>query len=173
MREVHERPGAVTHGAAVGEGARRGALSSALCKHWKVDCFIYLKKDKTFCRRGFSAVRLKCNTQFLLHCLISGFSSSLVMCWRFCACCLVSLHAERLFVILRVFYAQLFGSFAESKLDTRDRVSGCGSGNKKSTYLAAREPLRVFLRCRFSERDCVAFTATLRESSHRHGRGDL
>lgn len=53
VREVHERPGAVTHGAAVGEGTRRysqrhGALCSALCKAWKVDCFIYLKKDRHF-----------------------------------------------------------------------------------------------------------------------------
>lgn len=53
VREVHERPGAVTHGAAVGEGTRRhtqrhGALCSALCKPWKVDCFIYLKKYRHF-----------------------------------------------------------------------------------------------------------------------------
>lgn len=57
VREVHERPGAVTHRAAGGEGARRytqrrGALSSALCTAQKVDCFGFsLRKDRHFiCR---------------------------------------------------------------------------------------------------------------------------
>lgn len=46
-----ERPRAVTHGAAAWEGARRctqryGAIRSALGEAWKVDRFVYGRKDR-------------------------------------------------------------------------------------------------------------------------------
>lgn len=68
-RQVYERPGTVTHGVAVGEGARRctqrhGAVCSAFCKPWKVDCFIYLRKDRPR-RRVFTVFcRLELNAHF-------------------------------------------------------------------------------------------------------------
>ena len=73
-REVHERPGAVTHGAAGGEGAeRRGALRSAgLAK--LTASFIWRNID--ILSAGFLAAagpsRLEFDAQFLLRRFVSG-----------------------------------------------------------------------------------------------------
>lgn len=58
VREVHERPGAVTHGAAEGRAHRATlsgmGLSAQARKAWKVNCFVYMKKDRHFVGSGVS-----------------------------------------------------------------------------------------------------------------------
>lgn len=73
VREVHERPGAVTHRAAVGEGAGRYTLSGVglsaqrCARRRKLTAWFLFEKDRHFNRRVVNVIKQRGFTLSSVH----------------------------------------------------------------------------------------------------------